>query len=78
MNRIADYKPDEVFLSVKQVAETLAVSNVQVTRYHLQGLLPFVVRSTVCGRYARRLTPLSALRSFVRPKPGPKPNGGME
>jgi len=69
---LGECKPDDLLLKVAQVAEELGVSVVQVTRYHRQGLLPFVV-SGKAGRGEKRLTPLSAVREFVRPKPGPRP-----
>lgn len=65
-------KPDELLLTVQQVATELGVSHVQVTRYHREGLLPFVERGKA-GRGVRRMTPCSALTDFKRPKPGPKP-----
>jgi len=69
---LTECKPGEILLTVAQVAEELGVSGVQVTRYHRQELLPFVPNGKA-GRGEKRLTPLSAVRSFVRPKPGPKP-----
>lgn len=68
-----DMKPDELLLTVKQVAEALEVSTVTVTRYHREGLLPYVELGKA-GRGVRRLTPCKALDGFVHPKPGPKPN----
>ena len=65
----------EILLTVKQTAEEIGVSTVQVTRYHREGLLPFVSNGKR-GRGESRLTPLSAARDFVRPKPGPKPQAG--
>jgi len=65
-------RPDDLMLTVAQVAEELEVSGVQVTRYHREGILPFVSNGKA-GRGEKRMTPLSAVRNFVRPKPGPKP-----
>jgi len=68
-------RPDDLLLSVKQVAETFGVSKVQVTRYHKEGKLPFVEKGRIgCG--VIRMTPLSAVKAFVRPKRGRPPRRG--
>ena len=69
-----DCKLGDKLLNVKQVAEELEVSVVTVTRYHRQGLLPYVVNEKAIVRRGEvRLTPLSAVLAFERPAKGRPP-----
>jgi len=58
-------------LTVKEVAERLGVSTVQVTRYHTSGVLPYH-EAGKRGRGMARLTLASDLEKFQRPRRGPK------
>lgn len=61
----------EELLTVKEVAAALGIGEIQVRRYHKSGLLPFVENGPR-GRGVQRLTRAADVRSFQRPKRGPK------